>query len=118
MNVVQDGHVLPVQRVVALLKQAQHEGLVEEGLELRPVVARIGLEHLVSHLPLEGILALQDEPSGQVKHGLALRLVEPVLGRLHHLAHNHPLEGQRVRGAHQALQDLVHGGHGARPESR
>lgn len=91
VNVVQDGDVLPVQRVVALLKEAQDEGLVEEGLELRPVVPRVGLQHLVPHLPLKGVLALQDEPGRQVKHGLALRLVQPMLRRFHHLPHNHPL---------------------------
>ena len=115
MNVVHDGYVLPVQRVVALLKETQHERLVEEGLELRPVVARVGLQHLVAHLPLKGVLALQDEPGRQVKHGLALRLVQPVLCRLHHLPHDHPLQGQRVRRTHQALQDLVHCRHAARP---
>lgn len=90
VNVVQDGYVLPVQRVVALLKEAQHESLIEEGLEFWPVVPRVGLQHLVAHLPLKGVLALQDKPGRQVKHGLALRLVQPILRRLHHLPHNHP----------------------------
>uniref|UniRef100_A0A8C6N3Y8 Uncharacterized protein n=1 Tax=Mus spicilegus TaxID=10103 RepID=A0A8C6N3Y8_MUSSI len=38
-----------------------------------------------------------------------------MLRELHHLPHNHPLEGQRVRGAHQAFQNLVHRRHSARP---
>uniref|UniRef100_A0A8B9GE39 Uncharacterized protein n=1 Tax=Amazona collaria TaxID=241587 RepID=A0A8B9GE39_9PSIT len=32
------------------------------------------------------------------------------LRRLHHPPHDHPLQRQRVRRAHQPLQDLVHGG--------
>uniref|UniRef100_A0A8C3MBY5 Uncharacterized protein n=1 Tax=Geospiza parvula TaxID=87175 RepID=A0A8C3MBY5_GEOPR len=31
------------------------------------------------------------------------------LRRLHHAPHDHPLQWQRVRRAHQPLQDLVHG---------
>uniref|UniRef100_A0A663E2Y6 Uncharacterized protein n=1 Tax=Aquila chrysaetos chrysaetos TaxID=223781 RepID=A0A663E2Y6_AQUCH len=36
------------------------------------------------------------------------------LRRLHHPPHDHPLQRQRVRRAHQPLQDLVHGGRSGR----
>uniref|UniRef100_A0A8C8BQU6 Uncharacterized protein n=1 Tax=Otus sunia TaxID=257818 RepID=A0A8C8BQU6_9STRI len=41
-------------------------------------------------------------------------LRERRLRRLHHPPHDHPLQRQRVRRAHQPLQDLVHGGRSGR----
>lgn len=114
LDVVEDGGVAVAQLAVAALQEPEDEPAVEEGLELGAVVAAVGLQHLPPHLPLEGVGALQHQPGAEGEHGAALRLAQRRLRRLHHPPHDHPLQRQRVRRAHQPLQDLVHGGRSGR----